>query len=163
MTATIIWMLSSPWLGINITNFSRFEIWISPSGKSISASTHAHIWIHRICAYVHAYMDFSDGEIRIFGASLHFSIGEIQAGAKNNDFSTGEIHIWIHICTYLDSKQGKPKYVHKCMHVWISPMGKCIFLAPAWISPMGKSKLAQKYWFIYQKNPYVHAYMHIFG
>ena len=42
-------------------------------------------------------------EICICGASLDFSTGEIQAGTKNKDFSIGEIHIWMHICTYLDS------------------------------------------------------------
>ena len=37
-------------------------------------------------------MDFSNGEIHIFSASLDFSIGEIQSGAKPTDFSIGEIH-----------------------------------------------------------------------
>ena len=53
--------------------------WIPPLEKSISACTHAHIWITQICAYMHAYMDLSDGEIRMFGTSLDFTIGEIQA------------------------------------------------------------------------------------
>ena len=74
------------------------KTWIPPVDKFISACTHAHIWsITQICAYMHAYMDFSDGEIRIFGTSLDFSIGEIQAGAEKNDFSTGKS---IYECIY---------------------------------------------------------------
>ena len=69
------------------------KTWIYPSEKSISASTHAQIWITQMCVYMHAYMDFPDGEIRIFGTSLDFSIGEIQAVTQNTDLSIGEIHI----------------------------------------------------------------------
>ena len=72
------------------TGFKNLDLSLE---KSISACAHARIWITRICAYMHAYMDFSDGEIRIFDTSLDFSIGEIQAVTQNMDFSIGEIHI----------------------------------------------------------------------
>ena len=76
-----------------------------------------------MCVYMHAYMDFPDGEIRIVGTCLDFSIGEIQAVTQNTDFSIeeiqavannkdfpiGAIHIWMRICTYLDSM---------CMNAW---------------------------------------------
>ena len=39
---------------------------------------------------------------------------------------------------------GLPKYVHICMHRWISPMEKSIVLVSVWISPFEKSKLVQK-------------------
>ena len=61
----------SKWLApvwISPTEKSRLvsKTWVSPSDKSIYACRHAHSWIHRTCAYMCAYMDFSDGEIRIF-------------------------------------------------------------------------------------------------
>ena len=46
-----------------------------------------------MCVYMHAYMDFPDGEIRIVGTCLDFSIGEIQAVTQNTDLSIGGIHI----------------------------------------------------------------------
>jgi len=55
------------------------KILIFPSGKSIDACIHTHGI--QICAYMHAYMDFSDGEIHIVGTSSDFSIGEIQTCA----------------------------------------------------------------------------------
>ena len=45
------------------------KIWIYPPEKSIYACIYAHIiWVIQIFRYMHAYMDFSTGEIRIFGA-----------------------------------------------------------------------------------------------
>ena len=35
---------------------------------------------------------------------------------------------------------GYTKYVHICVHIWISPMEKSVFVAPVWISPLHKSK-----------------------
>ena len=107
------------------------KTWIYPSEKSISASTHAQIWITQMCVYMHAYMDFPDGEIRIFGTSLDFSIGEIQAVTQNTDLSIGEIHI----CrTHLDFANGEirtgvkkliyttEKSISVCTHtnIWIT-------------------------------------------
>ena len=69
-------------------DFSNGEIQTGPniliylSEKSIHACIYAYIWIIQICAYMHAYMDFSDGEIHIVGTSSDFSIGEIQTGAR---------------------------------------------------------------------------------
>ena len=85
---------------------------------------------------------FLQGEIPVFESSLDFSVGEIQTGATKLDFYNGEIHI----CIAYMQIFGLPKYeiVDICMHRWISPMGKSIFVVPVWISPSGKSKLVQK-------------------
>ena len=50
----------------------------------------------------------------------------------------------MHLCTYLGLPCLESKYVHICIHIWISPVEKSLFLAPAWISPMEKCKLAPK-------------------
>tara|TARA_B110000261_G_C12875416_1_gene274199 strand:+ start:232 stop:573 length:342 start_codon:yes stop_codon:yes gene_type:complete len=88
------------------------KTWISPLGKSISACTHANIWITQICAYTHAYMDFPDGEIRIFGTSLDFSIGEILVATQIR-ISTLEKSIFV-------------------APVWISPLEN-----PDWCQKLG--------------------------
>ena len=101
----------------------------------MDACIHAHGI--NICAYMHSYMDFSTGEILIFGACLDFSSGEIQTGTTNTDFSHRRnpyMHTYIHIF-------GVSKYVHVCKQIFISPMKKPKFLTPVWISPLGKSKL----------------------
>ena len=57
---------------------------------------------------------------------------------------------------------GLSKYVHICMHIWISPMDKSAFFAPVWISQMEKSKLIQKLWISpSEKSIYVCKYAHI--
>ena len=118
-----------------------FKNWDFSLEKSISACAHTRFWITQICGYLHAYMDFSDGEICIFGTSLDLSIGELQAvtqntdfsiaeihifstssdfsngeiqtGFKNLDFFIGEIHICMHTCTYLDN-------LNMCINVCIN-------------------------------------------
>ena len=75
--------------------------------------------------------------------------------------------IWI-------SLLGKPKFLTPVwifplekfklvLNILIYPMQKSVFWVTVWISPMGKSKLVQKYGFLHWRNPYMHAYMHIFG
>ena len=89
------------------TGFKNLDLSLE---KSISACAHARIWITQICAYTHAYMDFPDGEIRIFGTSLDSSTGEIQAVTQNTDFSIAEIHI---CSTSLDFSTGESRLVSK--------------------------------------------------
>ena len=155
------------------------KTWIYPSEKSISASTHAQIWITQMCVYMHAYMDFPDGEIRIFGTSLDsstgeiqavtqntdfsigeihicstsldFSNGEIQTGVKNLDFSIGEIHICLHTCTYLDNPN---MCIYACIYgflQWRNPYiwGQFGFLH--W----GNPRSHPKYGFLHWVNQYV--------
>ena len=38
---------------------------------------YAYIWVIQICAYMHAHMDFPDGEIHIIGTSSDFPFGEM--------------------------------------------------------------------------------------
>jgi len=65
-------------------DFSNGEIQTGPniliylSEKSIYACIYAYIWVIQICAYMHAYMDFPDGEIHIIGTSSYFPLGGIQ-------------------------------------------------------------------------------------
>ena len=61
--------------------------------------------------------------------------------------------------------------------VWISPLKKSKLVLQIWIYPMEKSVFGwllgfiqwgnpnwfQKYRFLHRRNPYMHAYMHIFG